>query len=49
MATYLTPSEALALLHGWAVVAFDGGDGGGASFVGPRHWHVFHVIARRPD
>ncbi len=49
MATYLTRSEALALLDGWEVVAFDEEDAVGPSFVGPRHWHVFHVIARRPD
>lgn len=48
VATYLTRSEALGLLDGWEVVQFEEEDAVGPSFVGPRHWHVFHVIARRP-
>ena len=46
-ATYLTRAEVLGLLDGWEVVQFEEEDAVGPSFVGPRHWHVFHVIARR--
>lgn len=48
VATLLTRDEALALLEGLQVVQFEEEDGVGPSFCGPKHWHVFHVIARRP-
>ncbi|MGM0385386.1 MAG: methyltransferase [Actinomycetota bacterium] len=48
VATYLTRAEAHGLLDGWEVVQFEEEDAVGPSFIGPKHWHLFHVIARRP-
>lgn len=36
------------LVDGLEVVAIDEEDEDGDSFSGPKHWHVFDVIARRP-
>jgi hypothetical protein len=36
------------LIDGLDVLAIDEEDQDGESFLGPKHWHVFHVIARRP-
>jgi trans-aconitate methyltransferase len=36
------------LVDGLEVVRWVEEDGEGPSFTGPRHWHVFHVVARRP-
>jgi SAM-dependent methyltransferase len=36
------------LVHGLELLAFDEEDQDGNSFLGPKHWHVFDVIARRP-
>jgi hypothetical protein len=33
---------------GLEVLALDEEDADGASFVGPKHWHVFDLVARRP-
>jgi trans-aconitate methyltransferase len=46
--TYLPRAEVEALFDGLAVVSFEELDEDGGSFVGPKHWHVFDVIARRP-
>ena len=46
--TFLTRDQALAfLLKGFDVQAFREQDESGRSTLGPKHWHVFHVIARR--
>lgn len=45
---FVTQDEALSLLEGLDLVDFDEEDAPGDSFGGPKHWHVFHVIARRP-
>ncbi len=45
---FVTRDEALALLGGLELVEFDEEDAPGESFGGPKHWHVFHVVARRP-
>ncbi|MCF4121240.1 class I SAM-dependent methyltransferase [Antribacter sp. KLBMP9083] len=37
-----------AMLDGLDVVELDEEDAPGMSFIGPKHWHVFEVIARRP-
>lgn len=36
------------LVQGLELVSLEEEDEDGASFSGPKHWHVFHVIARRP-
>ena len=36
------------LVHGLELLALDEEDQDGDSFLGPKHWHVFDVIARRP-
>lgn len=36
------------LVDGLEVLAIDEQDQDGDSFLGPKHWHVFDVIARRP-
>ncbi len=46
--TFLTREEAEALLDGLDVLAFREEDEDGPSFSGPKHWHVFDVIARAP-
>jgi SAM-dependent methyltransferase len=33
------------LLHGLTVLQLDEEDRDGRSFAGPKHWHVFHIIA----
>lgn len=35
-------------LDGLEVIAIDEQDTDGESFLGPKHWHVFDVVARRP-
>ncbi|PID54443.1 MAG: SAM-dependent methyltransferase [Micrococcales bacterium] len=45
-ATFLTREQAEALLSGLRVVTMQEEDAQGQSFRGPKHWHVFHVIAR---
>jgi SAM-dependent methyltransferase len=37
------------LVDGLEVLGFEEEDQDGDSFLGPKHWHVFHLIARRPD
>jgi SAM-dependent methyltransferase len=37
-----------ALVDGLELLALDEEDQDGNSFLGPKHWHVFDVIARRP-
>ncbi|GAB3410514.1 hypothetical protein GCM10027569_26060 [Flindersiella endophytica] len=44
--TFLTRPDAEALLDGLEIVSFDEEDANRPSFIGPKHWHVFHVIAR---
>ena len=46
--TFLTRAETAALLDGLEVVAFREEDEDGEAFSGPKHWHVFDVIARAP-
>jgi SAM-dependent methyltransferase len=47
-ATFVSRSEAEGLLGGLELERFDEEERDGSSFVGPKHWHLFHVIARRP-
>lgn len=36
------------LLSGLEIVDWKEEDADGAAYTGPKHWHVFHVVARRP-
>jgi trans-aconitate methyltransferase len=45
--TYLTEQRVRALLEGLVVLHFHVEDEDGMAFDGPKHWHVFDVIARR--
>ena len=46
--TFLTRLQARSLFAGLDVVRFEEEDADGRAFSGPKHWHVFDVIARRP-
>ncbi|WP_243420800.1 hypothetical protein [Micromonospora globispora] len=46
--TFLSEASARALLEGLDLVSFTERDEEGAAYSGPKHWHVFDVIARRP-
>jgi tellurite methyltransferase len=47
--TFHSRAQALALLSGLELERFDEEDEDGKMATGePKHWHVFHVIARRP-
>jgi len=45
--TFLSGEQAPALFTAFEVERFDEEDEDGHSTVGPKHWHVFHVIARK--
>jgi hypothetical protein len=46
--TFHTRAQALGLLDGLELERFDEVDEDGKTATGePKHWHVFHVIARR--
>jgi tellurite methyltransferase len=46
--TFHTRQEALGLLEGLELEQFDEEDADGRTALGePKHWHIFHVIARR--
>jgi SAM-dependent methyltransferase len=47
-ATFVSRRQAEDLLEGLDVERFEEEERDGTSFVGPKHWHLFHVIARRP-
>jgi tellurite methyltransferase len=38
-------ADAESLLDGWAVERFDEEENDGEACSGPKHWHVFHVVA----
>ncbi len=44
--TFFTADEVDALLRPLDVLGLRVEDGPGDSFIGPKHWHVFHLIAR---
>ena len=46
--TFIDLDRVHRLVDGLEVVAIDEEDQDGDSFRGPKHWHVFDVIARRP-
>lgn len=45
--TFHTASDVDRLLQGWEVLRLDVHEHDGDSYVGPKHWHVFHILARR--
>jgi len=47
--TFLARSQVDALFEGLEVLEVLEEDADGTSFAGPKHWHVFDVIARRPS
>lgn len=44
---FLTAAQARSLFSGWTLHRWDEEDQDGPSFTGTKHWHVFHVVARR--
>lgn len=40
--------QALERLAGFAIERFEEEENDGSACSGPKHWHVFHVVARRP-
>jgi SAM-dependent methyltransferase len=46
--TFLEREAVHGLVDGLEIVAIDEEEGEGDSFVGPKHWHLFDVVARRP-
>lgn len=46
--TFHTADEARALVDGLDVVSWVEEDADGKAWTGPKHWHAFHVVARRP-
>ncbi len=46
--TFLPRSGVEALLDGLETLALDETEEDGDSFIGPTHWHVFDIVARRP-
>ncbi len=46
--TFHSADEVRGLVAGLEVVQWTEEDADGGSFTGPRHWHVFHVVVRRP-
>ncbi|WP_035841343.1 class I SAM-dependent methyltransferase [Kitasatospora azatica] len=47
--TFLTRTQVEESLAGLEVVRLDEEDADGDSFGGPKHWHLFDIIARRPQ
>lgn len=45
--TFLHHDEVCALLTEWEVEVFDEVDHDGAAVSGPKHWHLWHIVARR--
>ena len=46
--TFHTADEARARIAGLEIVHWAEEDADGDSYTGPTHWHVFHIVARRP-
>ena len=46
--TFLPRAEVEALLAGLEIIELTEVEEDGGSFVGPTHWHVFDIVARRP-
>ena len=46
--TFLDVDAVQRLVDGMEVVTIDEEDADGDSFIGPKHWHVYDIVARRP-
>jgi hypothetical protein len=46
--TFMTETQTRALLQGLEVLRFHVQDEDGMAVSGPKHWHVFDIIALRP-
>jgi hypothetical protein len=46
--TFIDLDGARRLVDGLDVVVLDEIEEDGGSFVGPKHWHLFDIVARRP-
>ena len=44
--TFVSESRLAELLRPLDIVTFEVEDAPGDSFIGPKHWHVFHIVAR---
>ena len=42
-------ADARALFEGWTLERFEEEENDGSSCDGPKHWHVFHVVASAPS
>lgn len=47
--TFIHREAAAALVEGLEVIGFDEEEQDGPSGLGPKHWHLFDIVARRPD
>jgi SAM-dependent methyltransferase len=47
--TAMTRIDAQALFDGWTVERFEEEENDGEACSGPKHWHLFHVIAQAPS
>jgi hypothetical protein len=41
-------AAAQAVFDGWELERFDEEENDGEACSGPKHWHVFHAVARKP-
>lgn len=47
--TFLRREEALAMLEGFSIEMFEEEESDGVTPRGkPKHWHIFHIVARKP-
>lgn len=47
--TFVDRDAAAELVNGLEVIGFDEEDQDGPSALGPKHWHLFDLVARRPE
>jgi hypothetical protein len=48
--TFVTRDEAMAMLAGLELEMFEEEEADGITPRGnAKHWHIFHIVARRPD
>ena len=47
--TFVDQDAAAALVEGLEVIGFDEEDQDGPAATGPKHWHLFDLVARRPE
>ena len=46
--SFLDRTQAAALVGGFDVMVLDEEDADGPSASGPKHWHLFDIVARKP-